>query len=258
MRRITLARQARERSNSGIYHIMLRGIDKRNIFIDDVDREKFINGLIKAKKNGDFDIYAYCLMNNHVHLLIKEKEEIGKTIKRITVGYVSWYNSKYERTGHLFQNRYKSEPVQTEGYLITVFRYIHQNPMKAGMVNKLEDYKWSSYNQYLNSYQGIDPFIDTELIRTYFSRVVDFISYVNANNSDECLDYKPVQKYNDDTLKNKISQKYIIGKLLDLPINERNEMINNIYNESRASIRQLSRVLGVGKTIVERAVKEDR
>lgn len=119
-----MARQARKRSNTGIYHVMLRGIDKRDIFLDGEDREKFIENIIKAKEVGNFEIYGYCLMDNHVHLLIKEDEEIGTNIKRITVGYVGWHNNKYERTGHLFQNRYKSEPVETESYLIIVLRYI--------------------------------------------------------------------------------------------------------------------------------------
>lgn len=92
----------------------------------------------RGKTGGHF---SYCLMDNHVHLLIKEGEEIGESIKRITVRYVHWYNEKDERTGHLFQNRFRREAVETEGYLISVSRYIHQNPVKAGMVNKVEDYQ---------------------------------------------------------------------------------------------------------------------
>ncbi|SHK30443.1 transposase, partial [Paramaledivibacter caminithermalis] len=103
-----MARKRRERSKTGIYHIMLRGIDGRNMFIDNEDREKFIEALFNAKEKGQFLLYGYCLMDNHVHLLIKEGEEVGASIKRMTVSYVQWHNNKYGRTGHLFQNRFKS------------------------------------------------------------------------------------------------------------------------------------------------------
>lgn len=74
---------------------MLRGTDKRDIFLDDENRKQFIERVIKAKESGGFKIYGYCLMNNHVHMLIKGNEEIGTSIKRITVGYVGWHNKKY-------------------------------------------------------------------------------------------------------------------------------------------------------------------
>ncbi|SHK46794.1 transposase, partial [Paramaledivibacter caminithermalis] len=143
-----MGREKRKRSITGIYHIMLRGIDGQNIFIDDEDREKFMKALFKAK--GQFLLYGYCLMDNHVHLLIKEDEEIGTSIKRITVGCVQWHNNKYGRVGHLFQNRYKSEVVESEFYLLVLLRYIHQNPVKAKIVKTISEYKWSSYNNYID------------------------------------------------------------------------------------------------------------
>ena len=92
-----MARQARKRSITGIYHIMLRGIDKRNIFLDDKDKMIFLQKLLKAKESANFNLYGYCLMDNHLHLLIHESEEIGISIKRITVGYAIWHNNKYGR-----------------------------------------------------------------------------------------------------------------------------------------------------------------
>ncbi|MDF2548906.1 MAG: transposase [Anaerosolibacter sp.] len=100
-----MARIARVRSKTGIYHIMLRGIDKRNTFLDDEDRMKFIEKLLKAERTAGFKLYGYCLMNNHVHLLIGEQEEIGISIEYITVGCVQWHNNKHEKTGYLFQSR---------------------------------------------------------------------------------------------------------------------------------------------------------
>lgn len=130
-----MARQPRVRSATGINHAVLKGIDGRNIFLDEEDKSIFIEKLMKARELGEFQIIADYLMVNHVHLLIKEGEELGTSIKRITVGYVQLHNNKYGRTGHLFQNRFTSEAVEDVQDLLTVVRYIHRNPLKAKMVN---------------------------------------------------------------------------------------------------------------------------
>jgi REP element-mobilizing transposase RayT len=253
-----MPRLARVKSITGIYHIMLRGIDKRDIFLEDEDRIKFLENINNAKEFGNFEIYGYCLMDNHVHMLIKENEEIGISIKRITVGYVGWHNKKYERTGHLFQNRYLSEPVTTEGYLLTVLRYIHQNPVKAKMVNNAEDYRWSSYYNYYLFYNDQNTMIDGNLIKTYFNTIEEFNKYMNKNNDDECLENKIKINCNDNTLIEIISREYDITNLLELSMDEKNKIIKDIYNKKGASIRQLSRILGLGKTIVEKIIKKDR
>ena len=92
-----MARKARKKSQcqSGIYHIMLRGIDGRNIFLDEQDKTVFIQKLLKIKGTVEFKLYGYCLMDNYVHVLIKESEEIVTTLKRITVAYVQWHNRPF-------------------------------------------------------------------------------------------------------------------------------------------------------------------
>lgn len=250
-----MARQARRKSNTGIYHIMLKGMDGRDIFLDNEDRETFIEKLLSARERSGFKLYGYCLMDNHIHLLMEENEEIGTSVKRITVGYVQLHNNKYARRGHLFQNRYRSETVETEGYLVTVLRYIHNNPVKAGIVKDVEGYRWSSYNQYLLSYEGKNVHIDTQLIRGYFKTLKDFEHYMKAENDDECLEYKPLRKYTDDGLREMICKQYNIDVLEELQLDEKKKLISKIYKNTGTSIRQLGRVLGVGKNIVERAIK---
>jgi len=252
-----MARQARERSSTGIYHIMLRGIDGRNIFLDDEDKTVFIEKMLRIKEKVNFKLYAYCLMDNHIHLLIEEREEIGKSIKRITVGYVQWHNNKYGRTGHLFLNRYKSEVVETESYLITVVRYIHQNPVKAKIVDQAGNYLWSSYNQYIKDYKKEKTYIDAELIRGYYANQVDYERYMNETNNDECLDSKPKKKYTDEELRSRIKKEFGLSakEMANLTAEEKNNMIKNIYINMAISIRQLGRVLGLGKNIIEKAIK---
>ncbi len=229
-----------------------------NIFKCDGDRMKFLNCLINAMESGEFVIYAYCLMDNHVHLLVKEGEDFGISIKRIGSSYVMWYNHKYARSGPLFNGRYKSIPVETERYFITVLRYIHQNPLKAGLVARLQDYPWSSFVKYQDSYKGEESFIDTKLTKAYFPRFEDFHSYMKEKNDDQCSEHKPPNMYTDDALGKLITETYNIDELGRLPKKERNRIINDIYNKYNVSIRQLSRVLGTGKYSVEDAVRSGK
>lgn len=158
-----MARQARIISESGIYHVILRGVNRIRVFLEEEDFVYFLDRLKsqtelqmtatpdvvgEASLSAHCEIYAYCLMSNHIHLLIKEKDEpIGMVMKRITSSYVYYFNHKYDRVGHLFQERFKSQPVEDEDYFITLLRYIHQNPVKANMVDGVDQYRWSSWNE---------------------------------------------------------------------------------------------------------------
>ena len=108
-----MPRQARKKSANGIYHIILRGINQQQIYEETEDYHKFIGILKDCQVLSGFKLYAYCLMGNHVHMMIKvEGESLEQIIKRIGGRYVYWYNSKYSRVGHLFQDRFKSEPIE--------------------------------------------------------------------------------------------------------------------------------------------------
>ena len=126
-----MARSKRMLSETGIYHIMFRGANKQEIFSNQKDYEKLKEIISSVKKDLDMQIYAYCLMPNHVHLFVREAEQgdISPFMKRILSHYAGWYNFKYERIGHLFAGRYKSIPVEDDGYFLTLSRYIHQNPV---------------------------------------------------------------------------------------------------------------------------------
>jgi len=250
-----MARQARQKSETGIYHVMLKGIDGRNIFLEDEDKVVFIEKMIKAKEKAEFKIIAYCLMSNHVHLLLEESEEIGTSIKRMTVAYVQWHNNKYGRTGHLFQNRYNSEVVEDDRYLVTVVRYVHRNPLKAKMVKQIADYQWSSYESYLSSYKGISSDIDTQRIHAYFNQIEDFERFSKEENDDDCLEENSVMKITDSKIHEIVDLDYDWLKFSEMSANQRNEQIKKLHQKTGASIRQLARVLGLGKGIIEKALK---
>ncbi len=250
-----MARQARVKSTTGIYHVLLKGLDGRNLFWDDSDRSIFMEKLNKARETGGFQLYAYCLMDNHVHLLIKEGEELGTSIKRITVGYVQLHNNKYGRTGHLFQSRFSSEAVEAKQHLITVVRYIHRNPLKAGMVSQLEEYPWSSYHKMIQVDQGNPAILDSGIIKDYFPTVADFIRFSEEENQDDCLESHPKTRWSDELLTDMLKHNSEYQNLSELSIDKRDQLIRQIQRESGGSIRQLSRVLGLGKMMVEQALK---
>ncbi|MDO9289901.1 MAG: transposase, partial [Thermodesulfovibrionales bacterium] len=136
-----MARIARAVAAGFPHHVVQRGNNRENVFIDDEDRKKYIKLLKKYSGERDARILAYCLMSNHVHLLIKPKENdsLYKMMQGVTLCYTQFTNRKYSRTGRLWESRYHSCIVDKESYLWAVARYIETNPVRARMVKKAED-----------------------------------------------------------------------------------------------------------------------
>lgn len=239
-----MPRQARKKSESGIYHIMLRGINQQQIFEEREDYDKFLTILEECKAISDFGLYAYCLMGNHIHLLLREgTESLEQVFKRICGRFVYWYNIKYSRVGHLFQDRFKSEPVDSEQYFFTVLRYIHQNPIKAGLCKRLADYSYSSYTQYL---QG-GPLIDIDYVLS-MSSIQEFVS-LNEREVDACcmdIAEKPLVRVTDEqarALIKKLSKCENVSDFQQLDAITRNKYLKKLRTKG-LSIRQLSRLTG--------------
>lgn len=246
-----MPRHARELSNSGIYHIILRGINRQTIFNDDEDYQRFINTLKKYKTVSGYTLYAYCLMNNHIHILLRVGQEKLETIlKRIAGSYVYWYNFKYNRIGHLFQDRFKSEPVDSDEYFLTVLRYIHQNPIKARICERLEDYRYSSYIDYLNNR---NDFTCIDFAYSILGRN-DFFEFNNEINDDKCLDAEEKRRLTDkDGME--LLQQMLKGKPIELIVDfeekDKAALISRMKSEG-LSIRQISRLTGVSIGIVRK------
>jgi putative transposase len=120
---------------------MLRGNNREKIFRDEEDKARMIDTLGDKKKAEEYFLYAYCVMDNHIHLIIKEgKDPIASIVKRIATSYSYYFNKKYKRIGHVFQERFKSENIEDESYLLAAIRYVHQNPVKPG-IGTVDGYK---------------------------------------------------------------------------------------------------------------------
>ena len=253
-----MPRQAREKSQTGIYHIILRGINKQIIFEDDEDREKFIAGLQYYKELCDFSIYGYCLMDNHIHLLIKEgKESVGTIIKRIGVSYVAWYNRKYDRCGHLFQDRFKSEVVENDEYLLMVLRYIHQNPLKSGNTKNLLTYKWSSYAEYIGQHRIVESNFIVNIFSEEREKAISyFVKFMNEQTDVSCIDITKKKRMTDEETK-KIIQQYadvrISADLQKFHKVKRDEIIRRIKEVDGISTRQIARLTGISQSIITKA-----
>lgn len=128
------------------YHITERGNHRNDIFRDGEDYQVYITILGEALEKYDAILYCYCMMTNHVHLVIETNDEkISKVMKRINEFYTRYFNNKYNLVGHLFQGRYYWDIVEDDDYTLEVSRYIHLNPVRANMVQTPENYQWSSY-----------------------------------------------------------------------------------------------------------------
>ena len=240
-----MPRKPRVKSESGIYHVLLRGINREIIFSDEDDRRKFLEVLADLKKTCGFTLFGYCLMSNHIHMLIKEGDEpVSKILKRIGVRFVYWYNMKYDRSGPLFQDRYKSEPVESGRHFLTVLRFIHQNPQKAWVVTKPESYRFSSYAAYIN---GNNELTDTSLAFQML-KYEDFIQFMGEVNDDKCLECGDFDaRLNDDDAKDimrRISGLWNPEQVAALPKKERDKLLAE-FRAAGMSIRQVCRLTGV-------------
>ena len=145
-----MARRPRIEVEGGLYHIITRGVDRQDIFHSPEDHRKFLALLSIQKEKLPFYLYAYCLMTNHIHLLLERRvDDIGKIMHRLLTGYGQYYNRRYRRVGHVLEGRHKAILCQSEGYLTKLVRYIHLNPVRAKMVTDAKDYRYSSHRAYL-------------------------------------------------------------------------------------------------------------
>lgn len=245
-----MSKHVREKSETGFYHVMVRGVNKQNIFADNSDRIKFLFLLKTMTENVSTEIHAFCLMENHIHILIHtEGDNLSAVMQKILLNYVRYFNKKYNRVGHLFESRFKSECINDESYYLTVLRYILQNPEKALICCTL-DYRWSSIRAFFNQ-----SFVKTGFAESLFATKADLIHFITARNNDECLDLKLTAEEEDTRAQMII--KIILGRANEKDIDRMSRSKRNYYlremKKNGVSIRRISSITGIAKSIVARA-----
>ena len=254
-----MATKYRAQSEADLYHITARGVAKQIIFEEDDDRHFFGKRMRSFLEKDPVELYAWCFMSNHVHLLLHAPLEACRSfMKRLLTSYARYFNAKYGRTGHLFQDRFDSVPIQNEVQLMAAVRYIHRNPLEIPG-ESIESYPWSSYGEYLKS-----PSISkTEFVLDLFNSRKDFIAfhkswYSEDDALDDALIRKPVRQLSDEEAvafaRNVLGVESLTSiASLDKPA--RNASIAAL-RESGLTIDQIVRITGIGRNIVQRARAE--
>lgn len=259
-----MPRGPRLKSSTGIYHIIYRGANRQEIFHDEEDFQTFLDTLKKYKLKAELTVFGWSLMSNHIHLLLKEgSESISVTMQRISVSYASYYNWKYRTTGHLYEDRFKSENVEDVAYFLTVIRYIHQNPLKARMVSCMEDWKWSSCLGYYDMNLYPSQLLNKEFILRMFasdmlSAKERFREFNEKSNHDQCLEAWEDNrwKFSDDEAREEI--KRVLGpikipQVKTLPKLERDQLLRQLKGINGLTQRQMARILGVSPNLIFKA-----
>ncbi len=246
-----MPRAARSLTNSGFYHIMIRGVNKNIIFRGDEDKRLFLRLLKYYIKKFDCKIHAYCLMDNHVHILFEDKEfSISDFMRELSSHYAREFNKKYKRVGHLYQERFRSEVVYNDGYLLRLVRYIHRNPEKAGIC-KTEDYRWSSYKQYLYKPTIIEKsYILSKFSLNYDKSIKEFKKFV-LNEKEDDIDKLYFSKGLTDEEAIKLI-KYVTGtddvlEIRNYKRERRNEVLRRILEVRNLNCNQIARILKISK-----------
>lgn len=223
-----MPRTARKISEYNLYHIVLKGNNSQQIFYDDYDYIMFLTVLKDACDKYKISIIAYCLMSNHVHLMLKcDENNIATMFKAFGASFVYRYNKKYDRTGGIFNGRYYSKAINDNEYFSAVLKYIHYNPVKAGVCEDIDEYKWSSYNSYKNIIDGFvyggSVYINQEYLFTvldknefvmlHLSIEDDLINFFVIDSGISKPDYQEFERFTD-LLLERFTVEEVISKLM--------------------------------------------
>ena len=262
-----MSRHPRNSSQTGIYHVMLKGINCQQIFEKKEDYRKFIcilrdmatpKGETKHSSLKPCSIYAYCLMPDCVHLLIKEEADcISKVVGKVASLYAVYYNCKYNHSGQLFQDRFKSEPVNDDAHFLTLLSYIHQLPVTGKQCRHVEDYDWSSWREYINAPNRMSDFCAVSKVFDRISRQ-DLIEQVTTplpkallvHRFDRYRGYVP-----DASVIEFLTSTYHIESpkdILQYPKKQRYKVLKDA-KDFGASIRQLSRLTALSEYTIAHA-----
>ena len=260
-----MPRQPRRKSGTNVYHCIIRGINKQDIFLDRQDYFKFKKEIKLTQEIYSYKLYSYVLMSNHIHLQVKdEKENLNQFMKSLQIRYANYFNKKYNRTGHLFQDRFKSKTVEDLYYFLNILRYIHQNPVKA-RISKVDMYEWSSYKEYIYNKQDLISRKEKNFVLQLLSNnekeaLSRFMKInkelVKISDSKELLEYEIKNNLTDSEVIYWIKDKLEISNIQEIQNydkEKRDKTIAKIKQIKGCSQKQISRILGINLRIIQRA-----
>lgn len=248
-----MARTGRVRCETDLYHVTIRGYGRQIIFEDAVDRNFFLDRLELLAAQERVDVIAYCLMDNHVHIVLFDPEgDLGVFMQRLCCVYARYFNERHDRSGHLFQGRYSSAAIEDVRYLLTVVRYVHDNPVKAGVSGR-ECYQWSSYRGYVED-RG---FVSRGLVYELIGGAVRFVEF--SSSEDSWRDLARVM-HSDGVGVLEVARTALGGRdplvIGASPRPERDACIR-ILSECGLNASEISRITGVSRRVISRVAGQN-
>ena len=258
-----MSRKPRILSSTGIYHVILRSVNQHIIFEEDADYHKFLYILSDCRKKFDIDIYAYCLMDNHIHMLIySPPDQLASLFQSLGTRFARWYNIKYSRTGHLFQERFHSTAIDSEGYFLSTLVYIHNNPVRANACRYPAEYRWSSYKAY---YGEKNPLVNTgyayDIAGSKDSLLKFFACNCDLSEKNECpdIDRDPRFFLSDEKaldIFKTITKLESTSEVTNLNRKSRNQFAREL-KKNGLTLKQIARIMDISLSTVNRICKND-
>lgn len=240
-----MPRGPRKISSCNYYHVMMHGVSNEPIFSTSTFKNKFLAVLQEVQEDIEFEIITYCIMTNHVHLFIYiSEEEFSIALKRINIKYAQFYNRCKQRKGHVFQDRFKSEIVDSPRYFYTLIRYIHNNPVKANLCTSIDAYPWSGAKEFTLMQPHI---IHTNILEQILNNFTSIASFINYHNHDDFYIYidlpEDIQKriiLLADIVIDQYLQSRNKSHILELTVSEKETLVKELLAINKLTYHQIS------------------
>ena len=245
--------QRRERCEGDVYHIVVRGAGRQLLFEDDRDNDRFLTALLSQAESEGVELYAWCLMGNHAHMLMHGSiEAISSLMQAVNRSYAAYFNIKYDRVGHLMQGRFRSVPVKDDAQLIATVVYIHRNPVEAGLSKDCR-YRWSSYDRYLEPGRSSGM---SRVLGVFGGTGAFEEAHAVAGGADaQAVVHLRVPRMSDSHAREVLRDVLSLCGYEEIPSDDkakRNEVLAELRRRG-LSIRQVERLTGIGRNIIAKA-----
>lgn len=247
-----MPRKSRNLIGSAFIHNMVQGINKEYIFQSETEKYKYIDLMKKYSEKYQVLIIAYCIMDNHAHLLTYSEniQNITLFMKETNTEYAIYYNKKKDRVGYVFRNRFSSKSIYNQEYLLKCIKYIHMNPVKAGISKKEEDYQFSSYKNYISKSENVNE----RLLEIVFNNEKDYLKIMNS------IDYEPLNLEKENINLEEILKKFLVQENIKLEqIKKDNLLIKKfisylISNEYEFKKKDVAKILNISRAQLYRKI----